>query len=81
MTPKIRFGPPKRWHFIMDAMHKMPVPDESKQEDENEGSDECDEEFFPVHNFSVEVLLTPKTPWNVLAKSWPVCRYKLQLRT
>jgi hypothetical protein len=32
-------------------MHKMPVPDESKQEDENEGCDECDEEFFPVHNF------------------------------
>ena len=55
MTAKVCFGPPKRWDFIMDAMHKVSVPEESKYEDKNERCKECEEEFFRVHNF---LLLT-----------------------
>src|SRR6266542_2629955 len=56
----IRFGPPKHRHFIMDVVHKLPVPEKSKHEDENKCCDECDKEFFPVHNFFLlRFLLRP----------------------
>src|SRR5207249_10571351 len=46
IVAKVCFGPPKHGHFIMDAMHKMPVPNESKHKEKNKGCDECDEEFL-----------------------------------
>ena len=72
VTAKVCFRPPKCWDFIMDAMHKVPVPDEAKYKDKNPGCDECDEEFFPVHNFfRLRFLLTPNKPGTFVAKSRP----------
>src|SRR5262249_53050131 len=53
MITKIGFSSPKCWHFLMRAMHQLPVPKEAKQKHETEGCDKCDEEFFPVHNVFV----------------------------
>jgi hypothetical protein len=50
VIPKIGFRSPKRWHFLMRTMHQLSVPKKAKQEDETEGCNECEEEFFPVHN-------------------------------
>ncbi|PYL64127.1 MAG: hypothetical protein DMF25_08220 [Verrucomicrobia bacterium] len=60
VTAKVGFGPPKCRDFIMDIVHKIPVPDESKREDKNPSCDEGEEEFFPVHNF--DLLGCPKPP-------------------
>ena len=51
VTAKVRFGPPKHRDFIMDVLHELPVPEKSKQEDENERDNKCDEESFRVHKF------------------------------
>jgi hypothetical protein len=51
MAAKVCFGTPKRGNFTVRAMHEFPVPDESKDEDETKGCEECDREFFPIHNF------------------------------
>jgi hypothetical protein len=48
---KLCFSPPKRGHFHVGAVHQLPVPDKAEGEDENEDCDECDKEFFPVHEF------------------------------
>jgi hypothetical protein len=45
------------------------VKDPLEDEYEDKGCDECDEEFFPVHNFSVEVTANPQ---ETLAHSLPV---------
>jgi hypothetical protein len=67
---KIGFGSPKCWHFLMRAMHQFSVPKEAKQEDETEGCDECDEEFFPIHNFFLlRFLASPIKPWTFIAKA------------
>ena len=69
VTAKLCFGSPKRWHFTMDVMHKLPVPKESKHEDEDKGCDECEEEFFPIHNFFLlSFLLSPDNPEAFIAK-------------
>src|SRR6266566_2179939 len=60
VTAEVCFGPPKRWHFIMDVMHQVSEPDEAKDEDKNPGCDESEEEFFPVHIiFLLRLLLSP----------------------
>ena len=51
IVTEVCFGPPKHWHFIVHAVQKLPVPDEAKGKHKNERCDECNEEFFPVHNF------------------------------
>ena len=51
VTAKVRFGPPKHRDFIMDVLHELPVPEKSRQEDENERDNKCDEESFRVHKF------------------------------
>jgi hypothetical protein len=69
VTAKLCFSPPKRWHFIMDVVHKLPVPKESKYEDEDKGCDECEEELFPIHNFFLlRFLLNPDNPETFIAK-------------
>src|SRR5438093_254416 len=53
----------------MRAMHKHPVPDESKEEKKTKRCNECDEEFFPVHNlFRLRLLLKPRRPETFIAK-------------
>src|SRR5947208_6134512 len=53
----------------MRTMHQLAVPEEAKQEDETKRCDECDEEFFPVHNlFRLRLLLSPKCPGIFIAK-------------
>jgi len=53
----------------MRAMHEHPVPDESKKEKKTKRCDECDKEFFPVHNlFRLRFLLSPKCPGIFIAK-------------
>src|SRR5437763_12353181 len=53
----------------MCTMHQLAVPEEAKQEDETKRCDECDEEFFPVHNlFRLRFLLSPKCPQIFIAK-------------
>jgi hypothetical protein len=66
---KIGFGSPKYWHFLMRPMHQLSVPKEAKQEHETEGCDECDEEFFPIHNFFLlRFLASPIKPSMFFAK-------------
>jgi hypothetical protein len=51
-------------------MHQLAVPEEAKQEDETKRCNECDEEFFPVHNFFLlRFLLSPIEPKSFIAKS------------
>ncbi|PYJ18903.1 MAG: hypothetical protein DME96_00295 [Verrucomicrobia bacterium] len=58
-------------------MHEFPVPKEAKREEENEGNDECDEEFFPVHNFfRLRFLLLPPSPGTFIAKPRPAVDVK-----
>src|SRR6266700_1066958 len=53
----------------MRAMHEHPVPEESKQEEKTKRCNECDEEFFPVHNFfRLRLLLSPRCPGSFIAK-------------
>src|SRR5437764_6000961 len=53
----------------MRAMHEHPVPDESKEEEKTKRCNECDEEFFPVHNlFRVRFLLSPRRRGIFIAK-------------
>ena len=68
VTAKICLGSPKHWHFLVDRVHKLPVPQESKYEEEDERCDECDEEFFPVHNFFLLRFLLRKNPDAFMAK-------------
>jgi hypothetical protein len=50
-------------------MHQIAVPNESKDEEKNKRCDECNEEFFPVHNFFLlRFLLSPATPVDFIAK-------------
>jgi hypothetical protein len=66
---KIGFGSPKCRHFLMCTMHQLAVPEEAKQEDETKRCNECDEEFFPVHNlFRLRLLLSPRSPETFIAK-------------
>src|SRR4029450_4227587 len=51
MAAKVRFRSPKHRNLLIRAMQELSVPDESKKEDETKRCDECDEEFFPIHNF------------------------------
>ena len=70
MITKIGFGSPKRWHFLMRAMHQFSVPKEANQEDETEGCNECEKEFFPVHNFFLlRFLASPIKPRTFIAKA------------
>src|SRR3989440_7288586 len=65
IVTKVRFGPPKCWHFIVDAVQKLSVPDKAKGKHKNERYDECDEEFFPVHKFfRLSVLNSPSKTLN-----------------
>src|SRR5436853_3823285 len=78
IVTKVRFGPPKRGHFHVGAVHQLPVPDKAKAKDKNEHYDECDQEFYPVHKFfSCQCLANPQKPWVVIAKFPPICRSKL----
>jgi hypothetical protein len=53
----------------MRAMHEHPVPEESKEEEKTKRCNECDEEFFPIHNFfRLRFLLSPATPEAFIAK-------------
>ena len=53
----------------MRTMHKHPIPEESKKEEKTKCCDECDEEFFPVHNFFwLRFLLSPFEPKGFIAK-------------
>ena len=53
----------------MRAMHEHPVPEESKEEEKTKRCDECDQEFFPVHNFfRLRFLLIPGNPETFIAK-------------
>src|SRR5882757_1276124 len=53
----------------MCTMHQLAVPEEAKQEDETKRCNECDEEFFPVHNlFRLRLLLSPRSPETFIAK-------------
>src|SRR5437588_8813183 len=49
IVTEVRFGPPKQWHFIVDAVQQLSVPDKAKGKHKNERYDECDQEFLPVH--------------------------------
>ncbi|PYI99402.1 MAG: hypothetical protein DMF00_11080 [Verrucomicrobia bacterium] len=50
-------------------MHELSVPKEAKQENETEGCNECEEEFFPVHNvFLFKFLVSPTSPKCFIAK-------------
>jgi hypothetical protein len=70
MFLKLCFGSPKRGHFLMHAMHQIAVPDESKHKEENKRCDECDKEFFPVHNFFLlRFLLSAPGVKSFIAKS------------
>src|SRR5438876_11364322 len=61
----------------MRAMHEHPVPDESKEEKKTKRCNECDEEFFPVHNlFRLRLLLGPATPQGLHRKTADHCRFK-----
>src|SRR6266498_718330 len=54
----------------MRAMHEHPVPEESKEEEKTKCCNECDEEFFPVHNFfRLRFFLNPISPAVFIAKS------------
>src|SRR5215475_6624205 len=71
MTAKVCFRSPKRGDFHIRATHELSVPDESKHEDETKRCDECDKEFFPIHNFSrLRFLLIPLSPKGFFAKPW-----------
>jgi hypothetical protein len=62
-------------------MHELSVPKEAKQEDETEGCDECDEEFFPVHNFFLlRFLASPIKPWTFIAKADSAVDLKILLQ-
>ena len=77
MAAKLRFGPPKRRDFLMRAMHQLSVPNESKKEDETKRCNECDKEFFPVHNlFRLRFLLSPIEPERLHRKTLLLCRSK-----
>src|SRR5882757_8394856 len=53
----------------MCTMHQLAVPEEAKQEDETKRCNECDEEFFPVHNlFRLRLLLSSRSPETFIAK-------------
>src|SRR5207302_2857946 len=66
---KIGFRSEKRRHFVMRALHQHPVPNEAKHEKENEGCDECEEEFFPVHKmFLSGFSLRAGSPESLIAK-------------
>jgi hypothetical protein len=64
-------------------MHQVSEPDEAKYEDKNPGCDECEEEFFPIHNFFLlRFLLSPDEPEVFIAKRRAavdpnLCRQKL----
>src|SRR5690242_695588 len=49
VATKIRFRPQKRSHFAVHIMHQGGVPKEAEREEKDEGSDEGDEKFLPVH--------------------------------
>ena len=69
MITKIGFGSKKCWHFLMCTIHQLAVPDEAKQEDETKRCNECDEEFFPVHNFfRLRFLLSAIEPEGFIPK-------------
>jgi len=77
MITKIGFGSKKCWHFLMCTIHQLAVPDEAKQEDETKRRNECDEEFFPVHNFFLlRFLLSPIEPGTLHRKTTDRCRSK-----
>ncbi len=44
-----------RCDFHVGRLHENAVPDKPEKENENECRNECDEEFYPVHSFLVEV--------------------------
>jgi hypothetical protein len=61
-------------------MHQLSIPKEAKQEDKTEGCDECDEEFFPVHNFFLlRFLASPIKPWTFIAKAASAVDLKISL--
>ncbi len=71
MVAKLRFGPPKHRNFLIHAMHQLSVPEKSKHEDETKRRNECDEEFFPVHNlFRLRFLLSPIEPERLHRKTF-----------
>ena len=51
MLLKLGFGSEESWHFLVRTVHEYRVPQEAKQKEETKRCNECDEEFFPVHNF------------------------------
>ena len=62
----------------MRAMHEHPVPKESKEEEKTKRCNECDEEFFPVHNlFRLRFLLNPIGPERLHRKTLGRCRSKI----
>jgi hypothetical protein len=59
MIAKVGIGSPENWHLLMRSIHQLPVPKETKQENEAKRGNKCDEEFFPVHNvFLLMVFLS-----------------------
>jgi hypothetical protein len=63
MAAKLCFGAPKHGDFAVRPMHELCIPDESKYKHETKCCNECDEEFFPVHNFfRLRLLLSPSSP-------------------
>jgi hypothetical protein len=69
MAAKVCLGAPKYRDCVMRPLHQLAVPEESKHEHETKRCNECDEEFFPVHNFFLlRFLLNPIKPGSFIAK-------------
>ncbi len=66
---EIGLGSEKYWDFLVRARHERAIPNESKNEDETERGEECDGEFFPIHNlFGLKFLLGPIEAESFFAK-------------
>ena len=66
---KIGFWSQKCRYLAMRAVHQRRVPKEAKHEEEDEGCNECEEEFFPIHKMSLlRFLLSPDAPGTFIAK-------------
>jgi hypothetical protein len=77
MLLKRGIGSEESWHFLMRTVHEYRVPKEAKQKEETKRCNECDEEFFPVHNFfRLRFLLSPSEPEKLDLKTLGRCRSK-----
>src|SRR5437879_11930506 len=67
--------------LLIDACHQHAVLNASKHKNETKRCDECDEEFFPIHNFfPLRFLLSPIKPAHFYRKPTRRCRSKISCK-